>query len=117
MKNNVQILTHDELDKFNSTYSFNIVDDNIYVKTMSFNRVTVHSKHENFSINSFKKLTITPLAIKLWQELYKDKYTLIDVQNALNILFVLHKDDNLDEIKEVLENKYVIRVKSLAKEV
>lgn len=106
-RNNVKVLTKNELLRLNSQYIITYDDDNIIVGNRYYNRTTLHDRHSSFFINSkVRKITLTTTAIEIWIELqgeeqYKD-YTLFDVQNAINILYVMYQPCELKEVKKLL---------------
>lgn len=103
MKNNARVLTEEELKFFNDKYSFEIRDDLVFVKTSNFNRLTVHKAVKGFSLStSIRKLTISSDAINAWNEHFREKYSLIDVQNAINKLIVMYQVPSIDDLKKLL---------------
>lgn len=102
-KNNVKILTDDELEFLNSRYSFELNGDTILVKIQNYNRVTAHPADVAFSLNTkVRKIDITPDAIKIWNEHFKDKWSLFQVQNAMNILVATYQVPEIDDIEDQL---------------
>lgn len=102
-KNNVKILSPEELRYLNNRYAFEINDDMILVKIQNYNRVTAHPLDSTFSLNTkVRKLDITPDAIKIWNEKFKGKWSLFDVQNAINILITTYQTPSSEEIEDQL---------------
>ena len=95
-RNNVKLLTSDELAHFNKRYKFTKKDDNIIVTIDDYNRTTVHPIDKAFSINAKKirKLCFTEQAIDLWVRLTEMKLkripTLVDVQQAVNTFLKMY---------------------------
>ena len=50
-----------------------------------------------------RKLTITKKAIDIWRESYMDKYSLIEVQTAMNILIITYNDINKSQLDDELK--------------
>ena len=102
-----RLLTEDELNYFNHIYSFDVVGNFIQVKVKNFNRITSHPIDHSFSIRmtTSRRLNICKEAIQMWIEKFKDskKYSLIDVQNAINALKLsyqtLRYEDVLSQLK------------------
>ena len=98
----IKLLTKDELDYFNSIYSFDLLENFIQVKVKDFNRITSHPINQNFSIRmtTSRRLTITTDSINMWIQHFKDKtkYTLIDVQNAINALRLSYQNLRYEDV-------------------
>ena len=112
---NVHLLSADEHKYFNEKYRFSIKDDSVLVQINGFNRTTAHPLTKSFSLKTpVRKLTISTQALKIWSENFYgniryqvnkvDKYTLIDVQNAINILIVSYQEINFENVLDVLKN-------------
>lgn len=102
-KPNIKILTKDELKTFNDYYKISYQNNMILVEPKDFSRITVHKSNETFYLlRNKRRITITTNAINLWKKEFKDKYTLIEVQNAMNALFISYQN-TLD--KENVENQ------------
>lgn len=107
MAKNTRALTDDELKYINDNYLFELKDDLILVSFKGYNRKTVHSVHEPFSINAKPRLVkITQKAIDLWVNKYLKKYSLIEVQAAINRLTVTYQDLTDVEISQQLEKTH-----------
>lgn len=108
MRGNYLILTKEELNEFDKIYNFEIFNNLVIVGTNNCKKKTVHYADEGFSIfcKTLKKtLKITPYAIKVWNQHFKDKYHLPDIQNAINSLIILCQTPNLEDIKTQLNNQ------------
>lgn len=106
-RNNVKILTKNELLRLNSQYIFTYDDNNIIVSNRHYNRTTLHDRHKSFFINSkVRKITLTTTGIEIWIELQDEEqfkeYSLFDVQNAINMLYVMYQPCELKEVKKLL---------------
>ncbi len=89
MKGNIKALTNDELKFINDRYEFKLTDYGILV--IANGRRTLHDIDKSFSLLlplERRRIKITKTAIDLWCEKYMNKYTLIEVQNAINTLAV-----------------------------
>lgn len=106
MQNNLKALTPAEFEYINNKYTFELSDSDIVVSTKGFNRKTIHSIDEGFSINTpIRKVKFSKRAIDLWKDIFKDKYTLVEVQNALSILLIMKQDDSVESIEKQLKRK------------
>lgn len=105
-KNNIRLLSKDELNEFINRYSFEITEKYIIVKVNGFNRPTLQHKNEMFSIScKGRYLNITPESIKLWENNFKE-YSLIEVQQAINKLYLMYQETvNVKDIKKILNNE------------
>ena len=106
MRNNIKILTKEELHNFEKNYTFEIKDEYIITKCLKFlGRPTIHYKTDKFHlVINGRKITLTPLAIELWEKHFNE-YNLIRVQNAINYLDVIYQDLSITNIKKVLEGE------------
>lgn len=89
MAGNVKALTNDELKFVLSKYEFELLGDCVVVK--SNHRKTLHAKDESFSLLlplERRRLKITKKAIDLWSTSFINEYSLVEVQNAINVLLV-----------------------------
>lgn len=99
MARNVKALNDLELHYIKTKYSFELQGDYIYVSYTEYNRKVVHSINENFILSTkVRKVTVTKDAIEQWIKYYKDDYSLIEVQNAINILIVTYQPVNKENI-------------------
>lgn len=102
-RNNIKILTDDEIKFLNSRYAFEVTDDAILVKIQNYNRVTAHPKNETFALNTkVRKIDITPEAIDAWDTHFKKKWSLFEVQNAINILITTYQVPVVEDIEDQL---------------
>ena len=103
-KNNIKVISSSEMEYLNSRYSFSIEGNQILVKIKNYNRVTAHPANASFSLNTkVRKLDITPEAVKLWNDSFKDKHSLFEVQNAINILISTYQTPSFEEVAEQLK--------------
>ena len=109
MRGNIKALTNEELKFVIQKYQFELFADNIIVSTMG--RKTLHYKNESFSLLlplERRRIKITKNAIDYWIDRYLKKYTLIEVQNAINSLVVTYQsitNENLDSQLERTRSK------------
>lgn len=103
-KSNIKLLTKDERQFFHDNYSFELQGNFILVKFKNYGRVVAHPINKQFSIVSkVRKITISVEAITLWIEKFKDsKYTVVDIQNAMNALIIGYQPTAYDEVKNQL---------------
>lgn len=103
--NNIRILNDVELHTLNSKYSFKYEGGVILVSTSNYSKITAHTLDKKFYLNTkIGKMTITVEAIKQWVENFKDKYSLIDVQNAINTLIVTYQQHTTSEIEAQIKS-------------
>ena len=114
MAKNVKPLTDDELSFIKNNYVFDLRDEYIIVSKKDYNRKVLHEFNECFDLNtSVRKIRINPDAMKYWAENFKDKYTLVEVQNAINILSITYQKVNLENLVSQLE-KGCIKINSFS---
>lgn len=117
-RNNVKLLTDKQLTEINGRYIFKLSEDekNVIVTFPYYNRQTSHSVDSPFSINvkTVRRITFTKEAISFWIELQKKrkKYTLVEVQNAVNQLYVFYQKLNLKNVEQTL-NKTIQKIKKV----
>ena len=113
--NNRKILTKKILDELNQKYviTYNEATTEINVGFRTSKRVTIHSSNAPFFIlnKTLKKKVVFSLdAINIWKDFQKDskmsKYTLFDVNNAVNKLKIMYLPAESWRVKEVLENDF-----------
>ena len=103
-RNNVKVITETEMQYLNSRYMFQVDGSQILVRIQNYDRVTAHPLDKGFFLNTkVRKIDITPEAIKLWNESFKSKYTLFEVQNAINILISTYQMPSFEDIAEQLK--------------
>lgn len=100
-RSNIKLLTKDERQYLNENYIFVVKDDLLLVKVKDFARTTSHDINHNFFIKSkVRKLTIITDAMKMWIKYFIDsKWTLIDVQNAVNSLIISYQEINFENVE------------------
>lgn len=99
MPGNIKALTNEELKFIVEKYHFELFENYVVVSTN--NRKTLHDKSTSFSLLlplERRRIKITSRAIDLWIEKYIDKYSLIEVQNAINTLTVTYQNPNEENI-------------------
>lgn len=103
-KNNLKVMTKEEIDQLNARYEFEVEADKIFVKVKGYNRTTVHPRGVQFSLNSkVRKLAIEPEAVDMWVSSFKDTRSLFEVQNAINILVILYQKPTVEDVKMIFE--------------
>lgn len=92
MAKNTKALNDIELHYIKTNYNFTLEGNYVYVSYNNYKRMVVHPISHNFVLSTkVRKITITVDAMKTWINKYKDKYSLIEVQNAINILVVTYQ--------------------------
>lgn len=108
--NNIRPLSKDELAFFLNRYSIELKEPYIIVTARTDKngvRRTIHDMNKQFALStSFRRITITKMAIEQWVNNFMDKYSLIEVQNAIAILFTTYREINTKNIELAInENK------------
>lgn len=102
--NNIHVLSDYDLQCFNEKYLFTFKDDVVLVSTKDYNRITAHALDSKFYLSTSKcKITITADAMKLWVANFKDNYTLVDVQNAINLFLITYQKPTVTDIASHLK--------------
>lgn len=105
-RNNVKLLTPEQLRLLKEKYIFNYDGENVVVQLSDYNRITKHDAKQKFHINSkIRKIIFIPEVIEYWIELGVKNYSLLDVQQAANKLYVMYQPLTLDNLKKVLHEK------------
>lgn len=109
--NNIRLLTSATRAALNERYDFEF-DSNANTVTVCMKTCKRRTMHDaakpfyiNCKVNPKRRLMFTTQAITLWQQMSERKYSLIDIQNAVNILRVTMMDVNLDNVIKTL-HKY-----------
>lgn len=104
-KNNLKLLSDEQLIEFKEKYNFQILDSLIVVRTSNFNRPTMHEKTKSFFITlNNRKLTITPEAINMWETHFPNRH-LVDIQHAVNRLFLMYQNPTVGDIEKLINDK------------
>lgn len=114
MPGNIKALTNEELKFALGKYAFEMSGDYVVVKVN--NRRTVHPADKAFSLLlplERRRIKVTPKAISLWEKRYLERYSLLEVQNAINTLAVMFQnmseaniDAQLKRARSKLDNLY-----------
>jgi len=111
MAKNLRALTDEELNFIDNNYKFETLEDKnnkryIIVSFNGYDRRVLHDFDKPFLINtSVRKVNISTDAINYWYNDFKDNYSLIEVQNAINVLIVLYQPVNKEEIEKQLKRR------------
>lgn len=106
MTGNVKALTTEELAYVVSKYKFEAVGD--YVAVKAGTKTTLHEKAKGFSLLlplERRRIKIIPIAIELWEQKLPKKYSLIEVQNAINVLLVALQKPTQEAIEGQLKRE------------
>lgn len=114
--NNIHVLKDEEVEMLNGLFSYEVKDDHLLQTPVSFKRTTAYSINSSFSVrykylNKNRKVKIQAYTIKVWLENFKDKYTLFDVQNAINKLLVTYQKPDIKDISRYLSNPESLKIK------
>lgn len=107
IRNNVKLLTPAQLTALKERYSFSYdkENDKVIVSIIGYNRSTVHNGNETFHINAkFRRVTISAEMIEIWKQL-SFEFNLLDVQQAINTLYISYQEVTVDSVKKMIEQK------------
>lgn len=100
---NVKILTKQELLYFKKKYRFELSNDKVFVYVNGYNRVTAHDIKYRLNITAtIRRITISTEALQYWSKYFIDKYSPVEVQNAMNFLKISYKDIDAESILETM---------------
>lgn len=103
-KNNVKVMTDDEIRQLDERYDFKVENDNVFIMIKGYNRTTVHPRGKVFSINAkIRKIDIEPEAVEMWWNTFRSKHSLFEVQNAINTLVVLYQSPTVEDVKKLFD--------------
>ena len=107
MKNNATILTDAEIKYLKDKYEIKVNDDMILVKAKCYNRITYHHINDTIFLRTEdKRYSIQSDTVKMWKENFENDYSLVETQNAINILITLYQQPNVDEVLSQLKRKH-----------
>lgn len=114
-RNNIKLLTDRQRIELKEKYYFEYEDGFVVVKLHDYGRTTKHPDDKPFHINStIRKIIFSLDAINIWKELYLDEKTrasLIDVQHAVNSLYVMYQPINVASVRKFMKDG--IKVKKI----
>lgn len=111
-KNNLKLLTLDQLNELKSIYYFELdkLNKNILVCNTNYNRKTPHSINNHFTLNSkVRVIRVSKEAIKIWIEL-EQKYNLFDIQEVICILVFMLQEIDTTLVKKLLDKNILGRL-------
>lgn len=104
MAKNLRALTNEELEYIVNNYIFTLQGEYIVVQRKNYGLKTLHPIDKPFSISTkMRRVTISKQAIDLWVTQFKQVYSLIEVQAAINRLTVTFQDLSTVEIAKQLK--------------
>ena len=110
-RNNVKLLTEQQYDALIEKYIFSIDENDIVVRTSSYNRETRHPIDQAFHINAkhIRKICFNLEAINIWRSLLSKGFpaNLIAVQQAVNMLTITYQKINEDNVRKILSGQNV----------
>lgn len=107
MAKNLRALTDDELRYMLDRYTFSVFE-NKYIVTKCVNRETLHQIGKNFSLSTpIRKVAISPLAVDMWINNFKDDFSLVEVQNAISVLTVTYQPVNEETVLKQMKRKSI----------
>ena len=117
-RNNVKLLTKEQFKFIDNKYKFTLIDNQIEVSLTSYFRHTLHDIDKPFSIyvKDVRRITFNPITIDIWIKLKDDKkynkFSLLAIQQAINLLYINYQELNLDNVKKIL-SKREIKIKQI----
>ena len=108
-RNNVKLLTEQQIDALTNKYIFSIDGNDIVVRTSAYNRETRHPIDQPFHINAkhIRKICFNLEAINIWRSLLSKGFpaNLIVVQQAVNMLTVTYQTITEDNVRKILSGQ------------
>lgn len=103
-RNNIKLLTREQLEAFKERYEFISDTTSVVVKVNGYKRETRHPKNQPFHINAknIRKLIFNVNAITIWDELGPRKYNLVEIQNAVNALTISYQHITTKNVLQML---------------
>lgn len=111
---NLKMMDRQTVNKLNLKYIFAYDEqsDSVIVGNYENSRETYHSCKQNFSINSRKnpkrKFTISTISMDMWKQILnrnEKEYTLLDIQNVVNLLQITEQQVTVDNVLLSLRSK------------
>lgn len=112
-RNNIKLLSTGQLEKLNYKYQFTLDEDSIVVSLKDYHRQTRHPKNQPFHINSKvyvkRKICFNIQAIEFWIKTQEEgmKFSLFDVQQAVNVLTVTYQKVDYESVLHLLKQKSI----------
>ena len=105
---NYKVFDEKTIEEFESRYDVQYKSPFIIVNVKDKEIYRAYNVKKMFRIyldpyNLTLKMTILPLTVQYWNKDFKDKYSLFRVQNAMNVLNLLHEEITEDNVKAQLE--------------
>ena len=101
---NVKVLTKQELQYFKHKYKFELKEKSFFVYVNGYNRVTQHTFDRRLNIvTSVRRIIVSIEALTYWREHFYDKFSPIEVQNAMNFLKISYKDIDKESILKTMK--------------
>lgn len=113
--NHRKVLSDLLIDKLNATYYFEYdpTDNTVITKLYSCKKATKHDASASFHINAKRigvKIVFSVEAISIWQQLQSnkasEKYTLFDVNNAINKLKTMYQKPDRYNVLNILKTNF-----------
>ena len=111
-KNNLKLLTLEQLNELKRIYYFELDELNkrILVCNTGYNRKTPHSINNHFTLNSkVRVIRVSKEAIKIWIEL-EQKCNLFDIQEVICILVFMLQEIDTTLVKKLLDKNILSRL-------
>lgn len=105
---NYKVLDEETIRKFENRYEVTLKRPFVIINVKGKEMYRAYNSRKQFRIyldpyNISVKITILPLAVKLWSKDFKKDYSLFRVQNTLNVLNMLHESITEESVRAELE--------------
>lgn len=113
-RNNIKLLDSYQLKYIKQRYHFTYdkEKDVVIVSIDNYNRSTIHSGSTTFCLNTkVRRISITAEMLDIWKTLLCEP-NLIDVQQAVNILYVTYQKVTVENVQKILQ-KNRIKLKTI----
>ena len=113
--NNRKVLSDLLIDKLNATYYFEYdeTDNTVVTKLYSSKKTTKHKADQSFHINAKRigvKIVFSVETIEIWRQFQSNKatakYTLFDVNNAINKLKTMYQKPDRYNVLNILKTNF-----------
>lgn len=100
---NIKVLTKQERLYFLERYKFTKEGNTVFVQINNYRKVTAHKIEDGININSkVRRLKLSSEALKYWATYFENKYSPVEVQNAMNFLTISYKEINAASIEATI---------------
>lgn len=102
-RRNIKLLSKEQLQALKDKYTITYEPGKVIVDLNTRTHTVIHSADKAFTLRcEDRRVTINPKSIRIWQEYFKDDYTLFDIQHTINLLTVKKMVANKENIQRIL---------------